>query len=813
MSRFRLVVFVVVLFVLVGTSAISSAQQAISPFFFGLDMGQGMIGTEPWPVDNFSSARLWDSGTVSWADINTAPGVYDWRQLNIWMNHASQNGVDLLYCFGRTPTWASSRPHDKSCANEVGSCDAPEDLNPDGTGTDLDWKNFVRAIAEHSAGRIHYWELWDEFPNPYRWDWNTKKGERPNTVQQLVRMESDAYTIIKEVDPTAVIVGDSAGIRYAPDVTKITEFVQAGGYKYADVIAFHGYTQPAGAGLPEPETLVGLLDGSTLLPWGAEGFIGFLNSNGYSGVPLWDTEGSWAAVAAGFHNPDEQAGFAVRFNIIHQSLGVQRFYWYSWDNVTSGTLWLYTTRFDLALPNSNGNVSTMLGFGDGSFQQAVDHGAGSNPVAAAVGDFNNQGIADIVVANQGSNDVSVLIGNGNGTFEPGLNSAAGDSPVAVAVGDFNQDNNLDVVVANGGSSNTVSVLLGKGTGYFDSPTSYPVGTNPVSVAVGDFNQDGYPDIAVANAGSGNVTVLLNNGKSGGFTGKNYPVGNGPSSVAVGNFVTTSKYPDLVVTNATDGTVSVLLNNGNGTFGTQTTYQVGTSPSAVATGAFTGQSQLIDLAVANAGSNNVSVLLGNGSGAFATAVNYNVGTQPVGIALGYINGTAALDIVTANEGDNTVSTLFGTTTKGKQGTFTQPMNTNVGSSPVALALGAFSVIGTHDPGTVLKGGFGYQASWDWTVGNTLTAPCNGVPYGQHGVWTCDYTGPNGYEAQAVWDSSQSCANNVCTTSQYTVPSQYTQYRTAYCQVLPVQKGTVNIGYIPIFLENKNGPNPYCPNPSN
>jgi len=40
---------------------------------------------------------------------------------------------------------------------------------------------------------------------------------------------------------------------------------------------------------------------------------------------------------------------------------------------------------------------------------------------------------------------------------------------------------------------------------------------------------------------------------------------------------------------------------------------------------------------------------------------------------------------------------------------------------------------------------------WLTGNTLTNRCaqNGT------VWTCDFTGRNGYAAQAVWDTSKTC----------------------------------------------------------
>ena len=43
----------------------------------------------------------------------------------------------------------------------------------------------------------------------------------------------------------------------------------------------------------------------------------------------------------------------------------------------------------------------------------------------AVGDFNGDGKADLAVANYNSNNVSVLLGNGNGTFQAAVNYGAG----------------------------------------------------------------------------------------------------------------------------------------------------------------------------------------------------------------------------------------------------------------------------------------------------------------------------------------------------------------------------------------------------
>ncbi len=41
---------------------------------------------------------------------------------------------------------------------------------------------------------------------------------------------------------------------------------------------------------------------------------------------------------------------------------------------------------------------------------------GTGPVAVAIGDLNRDGIPDMVVANQGSNNVSVRLGTGGGDF-------------------------------------------------------------------------------------------------------------------------------------------------------------------------------------------------------------------------------------------------------------------------------------------------------------------------------------------------------------------------------------------------------------
>jgi predicted NUDIX family NTP pyrophosphohydrolase len=210
------------------------------------------------------------------------------------------------------------------------------------------------------------------------------------------------------------------------------------------------------------------------------------------------------------------------------------------------------------------NVSVLLGNGDGTFQAAVNFGAGSLPLSVAVGDFNGDGVQDLAVANELSANVSVLLGNGDGTFQAVVNFGAGNFPSSVAVGDFNGDGAQDLAVANN-SSNNVSVLLGNGDGTFTAAVNFGAGARPFSVAVGDFNGDGVQDLAVANEGTsafftdGNVSVLLGNGDGTFQAAVNFGAGSNPWSVTVGDF-NGDGAQDLAVANHHSANVSVLINN-------------------------------------------------------------------------------------------------------------------------------------------------------------------------------------------------------------------------------------------------------------
>jgi hypothetical protein len=182
-----------------------------------------------------------------------------------------------------------------------------------------DWSNFVWALTSRYKYKIRYYELWNE-PNAKNW-WS-------GTTPKLVQMASIAYNIIKKQDPGAVVLSPAPQGAYAWQW--MGYFLSAGGGRYFDVAAFHGYVGAVNGVTRPPEAWIPIV----------QNLRNTLSKYGVGGRQIWDTELSWGA---SWQTPStyNQAAFVARMYLLHWLYGSNRLFWYMWDNNTYGTMYKY----------------------------------------------------------------------------------------------------------------------------------------------------------------------------------------------------------------------------------------------------------------------------------------------------------------------------------------------------------------------------------------------------------------------------------------------------------------------------------------
>jgi hypothetical protein len=128
-------------------------------------------------------------------------------------------------------------------------------------------------------------------------------------------------------------------------------------------------------------------------------------------------------------------------------------------------------------------------------------------------DLDNDGDIDLATGaeddNVGTNNAVIFINNGGGSFGSAIpipTSGVGTSGV-VAV-DLDCDGLLDLALSNQ-DSNNISLLRNLGGASFGAASLRPCGTNPEALNMGDLDGDTLPDLVTGNRDSGDMSVLLN----------------------------------------------------------------------------------------------------------------------------------------------------------------------------------------------------------------------------------------------------------------------------------------------------------------
>ena len=289
---------------LIVSAPAASATNPLPDQAFGMHVPTISLGTAPGI--SYGSIRLWDSG-VAWGQVQQKKNRFWWNGMNDSIARSNEQGAEVLYVLGSTPTWAASNKKQGRYPNK-GAASMPKRK---------DWQRWVRTVTQRYGDSIGAYQIWNEA--------NLKDFWR-GSPKQMAILTADAYRIIKQNDPTATVVAASSTVRLEPAYKrffpKYLKELRKRGWP-VDAIAIHTY--PNGQGTPADRVR----------------YIQQTKADmARAGVPankqLWDTEVNYGIPGPG-SIPGQQivgqtaADWVARTYLDNLLLGVDRAYWYYWS--------------------------------------------------------------------------------------------------------------------------------------------------------------------------------------------------------------------------------------------------------------------------------------------------------------------------------------------------------------------------------------------------------------------------------------------------------------------------------------------------
>ena len=327
---------------------------------------------------------------------------------------------------------------------------------------------------------------------------------------------------------------------------------------------------------------------------------------------------------------------------------------------------------DLITLDSNADANgwgIMLGRGDGSFQPVVAIGTSGvygQVGSVVVGDFNNDGNLDFAVTYSTAGPdgaLTVYLGNGAGGFTTSYtysllgDVAYRDNSNGLVTADLRANGHLDLIAID--TSNGVDVFLGNGDGTFQPPVAVAI-PSPNVLAAGaaaDVNHDGKPDLVVASDASGDgIYVLIGNGDGTFQTPVFYAQGSNSGAMAVA-IGQLKKDDDGDVVMGTGNGAYVYMNNGNGTFKTPPVLYGPSWINSIVITDINGDGKN-DLVVSSYSSSAVWTMLGNGKGGFTAGESFATDGYPNNVVVADFNGDGKLDFATSNSAGEWVTVALG-----------------------------------------------------------------------------------------------------------------------------------------------------------
>ena len=348
---------------------------------------------------------------------------------------------------------------------------------------------------------------------------------------------------------------------------------------------------------------------------------------------------------------------------------------------------------DLVIANQGCGITLYFGVGSGQFSDRRDIHTEGEPRGADIADLDGDGNLDVAVATGFGNLIIVFSGDGTGGLTPTAEMEAGPNVTHVAAGDLNRDGIPDLVGANE-NAGSVSVYLGQGSRAYAPRRDYDSGSTPCYTNIIDLNHDGILDIAETTEGLDQLSILIGVG-DGTFLPR-VPYGGvaGPTAIEAGDFDEDGN-PDLVVPSFHQDTINVFFSAPNGTFPRQSSIQCGLAPWSVCVADLNGDAH-DDIATANTADNSISILLGRGDGTFEPQRVQPAGVYARFVIASDLSGDGKPDLAVTNEGSGTVMILIG----NGDGSFGSGRHLDTETEPGDVSLGDLNGDGRLDIAAVV-----------------------------------------------------------------------------------------------------------------
>ncbi len=211
------------------------------------------LGMEKLDRDSFDPSLVYDKAAAlgvkwirlqsGWQKTEKEKGVYDFSWLDEQVDNLLSRGMKpwLCLCYG-------NRVWDELAKQYQGAVGCPPVRTPEQREA---WIAYVSATARHFAGRITYYEIWNEAEGGWTW--------RPSpNLAEYAKFACDTAAAVRAADPKAKIM---TGSHYEDTLRSFVIEAQNGTLECSDVVTYHSYNYDERMTLQRALALRAFLDG------------------------------------------------------------------------------------------------------------------------------------------------------------------------------------------------------------------------------------------------------------------------------------------------------------------------------------------------------------------------------------------------------------------------------------------------------------------------------------------------------------------------------------------------------------------------